>query len=162
MTTAQPAKSVRASSSAQGLDVQVVGGHVEEEDVAAGAEELGEVEAVTLAAGEVADQLLLVGAWRCAASLQAFRDPHLDQRLAGDAEVGGAGVEAFDHPGGEVDVDAAGGEAGAGGAVEVEMRRDVLAGIEGTVPHVHRPDPDIIPDVESDAGYRYDNEEDGA
>jgi pyruvate-ferredoxin/flavodoxin oxidoreductase len=37
-----------------------------------------------------------------------------------------------------------------------------LAGIERTVPHAHRPDPDIVPDVESDAGYRYDEEEDGA
>jgi pyruvate-ferredoxin/flavodoxin oxidoreductase len=37
-----------------------------------------------------------------------------------------------------------------------------LAGIERTVPHVHRPDPEIVPDVESDAGYRYDSEEDGA
>jgi pyruvate-ferredoxin/flavodoxin oxidoreductase len=37
-----------------------------------------------------------------------------------------------------------------------------LAGIERTVPHVHRPDPEIVPDVESDAGYRYDSEEGGA
>jgi pyruvate-ferredoxin/flavodoxin oxidoreductase len=37
-----------------------------------------------------------------------------------------------------------------------------LAGIERTVPHVHRPDPDIVPEVESDAGYRYDHEGDGA
>jgi pyruvate-ferredoxin/flavodoxin oxidoreductase len=37
-----------------------------------------------------------------------------------------------------------------------------LAGIERTVPHVHLPDPDIVPEVESDAGYRYDSEEDGA
>jgi pyruvate-ferredoxin/flavodoxin oxidoreductase len=37
-----------------------------------------------------------------------------------------------------------------------------LAGIERTVPHVHRPDPDIVPEVESDAGYRYEGEEDGA
>jgi pyruvate-ferredoxin/flavodoxin oxidoreductase len=37
-----------------------------------------------------------------------------------------------------------------------------LAGIERTVPHVHRPDPEIVPEVESDAGYRYDNEENGA
>ncbi len=35
-----------------------------------------------------------------------------------------------------------------------------LAGIERTVPHVHRPDPDILPDVESDAGYRYERERD--
>ena len=34
-----------------------------------------------------------------------------------------------------------------------------LAGIERTVPH--RPDADIVPDVESDAGYRYDGEADG-
>ncbi len=31
-----------------------------------------------------------------------------------------------------------------------------LAGIERTVPHIHRPDPDILPEVESDAGYRYE------
>jgi pyruvate-ferredoxin/flavodoxin oxidoreductase len=37
-----------------------------------------------------------------------------------------------------------------------------LAGIERTVPHVHQPDPDIVPEVESDAGYRYDKEEGGA
>ena len=37
-----------------------------------------------------------------------------------------------------------------------------LAGIERTIPHVHRPDPEIVPEVESDAGYRYDNEGDGA
>jgi pyruvate-ferredoxin/flavodoxin oxidoreductase len=37
-----------------------------------------------------------------------------------------------------------------------------LAGIERTVPHIHRPDPEIVPDVESDAGYRYDAEEGGA
>ena len=30
------------------------------------------------------------------------------------------------------------------------------------MPHVHRPDPDILPEVESDAGYRYDSEEDPA
>ena len=33
-----------------------------------------------------------------------------------------------------------------------------LAGLERTVPHAHRPDPDIVPEVESDAGYRYENE----
>jgi pyruvate-ferredoxin/flavodoxin oxidoreductase len=31
-----------------------------------------------------------------------------------------------------------------------------LAGLERTVPHVHQPDPDIVPEVESDAGYRYE------
>jgi pyruvate-ferredoxin/flavodoxin oxidoreductase len=36
-----------------------------------------------------------------------------------------------------------------------------LAGIERTVPHVHL-DPDIVPEVESDAGYRYAGEGDGA
>ena len=35
-----------------------------------------------------------------------------------------------------------------------------LAGIERTVPQVHRPDPDVVPDVESDAGYRYEGEGD--
>jgi len=37
-----------------------------------------------------------------------------------------------------------------------------LAGIERTVPHIHRPDPAILPEVESDAGYRYDGEADPA
>jgi pyruvate-ferredoxin/flavodoxin oxidoreductase len=36
-----------------------------------------------------------------------------------------------------------------------------LAGIERSVPHVHRPDPDIVPEVESDAGYRYEGENEG-
>jgi pyruvate-ferredoxin/flavodoxin oxidoreductase len=34
-----------------------------------------------------------------------------------------------------------------------------LAGLERTVPHVHRPDPEVVPDVDSDAGYRYDSEQ---
>ncbi|HEY6012753.1 MAG TPA: 4Fe-4S dicluster domain-containing protein, partial [Candidatus Limnocylindrales bacterium] len=33
-----------------------------------------------------------------------------------------------------------------------------LAGVERTVPHLHQPDPDIVPEVESDAGYRYEGE----
>jgi pyruvate-ferredoxin/flavodoxin oxidoreductase len=33
-----------------------------------------------------------------------------------------------------------------------------LAGIERTVPSLHRPDPDVVPEVESDAGYRYEGE----
>ena len=37
-----------------------------------------------------------------------------------------------------------------------------LAGVERSVPHVHRPDPEIVPEVESDAGYRYDDEGDRA
>jgi len=37
-----------------------------------------------------------------------------------------------------------------------------LAGIERTVPHIHQPDPDIVPEVESDAGYRYEREGDRA
>jgi pyruvate-ferredoxin/flavodoxin oxidoreductase len=37
-----------------------------------------------------------------------------------------------------------------------------LAGIERTVPHIHAPDPDILPEVESDAGYRYEAEGDEA
>jgi pyruvate-ferredoxin/flavodoxin oxidoreductase len=36
-----------------------------------------------------------------------------------------------------------------------------LAGIERTVPHLHQPDPDIVPEVESDAGYRYEGEGEG-
>jgi pyruvate-ferredoxin/flavodoxin oxidoreductase len=37
-----------------------------------------------------------------------------------------------------------------------------LAGIERTVPHIHQPDPDVVPEVESDAGYRYEHEGDRA
>jgi pyruvate-ferredoxin/flavodoxin oxidoreductase len=37
-----------------------------------------------------------------------------------------------------------------------------LAGIERTVPHAHRPDPDIVPEIESDAGNRYESEGDPA
>jgi pyruvate-ferredoxin/flavodoxin oxidoreductase len=35
-----------------------------------------------------------------------------------------------------------------------------LTGIERTVPHVHEPDPAILPEVESDAGYHYEGEGD--
>ncbi len=37
-----------------------------------------------------------------------------------------------------------------------------LAGIERTVPHAHRPDPEIVPEVESDAGYHYEGGEDAS
>jgi pyruvate-ferredoxin/flavodoxin oxidoreductase len=37
-----------------------------------------------------------------------------------------------------------------------------LAGVERTVPHLHQPDPGIVPEVESDAGYRYEGEGNGA
>jgi pyruvate-ferredoxin/flavodoxin oxidoreductase len=37
-----------------------------------------------------------------------------------------------------------------------------LAGVERTVPHIHHPDPDVVPEVESDAGYRYEHEGDRA
>jgi hypothetical protein len=61
---------------AQGVHVEVVGGFVEQEDVAAFLEELGEVAAVALAAGEVLRHLLLV----CAAEAEArevLTDGHL-------------------------------------------------------------------------------------
>jgi hypothetical protein len=47
---------------AQGVDVQVVGGFVEEQDVGAFGEGLGEMDAVAFSAREDADFLLLVGA----------------------------------------------------------------------------------------------------
>jgi len=37
-----------------------------------------------------------------------------------------------------------------------------LAGIERTMPHLHELDPGIVPEVESDAGYLYEGEGDGA
>ena len=48
------------------------------------------------------------------------------------------------------------------GQADVDERRhyyEQLAGIERTVPHL--PDPDIVPEVESDAGYRYEGEGNG-
>ena len=46
---------------AKHVDVEVVGGFVQEQEVAAAFQELGEVDAVSFAAGEVADLLFLVG-----------------------------------------------------------------------------------------------------
>ncbi|HSL77832.1 MAG TPA: thiamine pyrophosphate-dependent enzyme, partial [Candidatus Limnocylindrales bacterium] len=49
------------------------------------------------------------------------------------------------------------------GQADVNERRryyEQLAGIERTVPHL--PDPEIVPEVESDAGYRYEREGDRA
>lgn len=48
---------------AQGLDVKVVGRFIEEEDVAAGFQEFGHVDAVAFAAREAADLFLLVAAF---------------------------------------------------------------------------------------------------
>ena len=63
MTTAQPGKSSSAASSApKRLDVEVVRRLVEEEQVAALLQHLGEMHAVALAARKLADLLLLVGA----------------------------------------------------------------------------------------------------
>src|SRR5438270_5870303 len=52
----------RLLQGAERVDVEVVGGLVEEEDVAAGAQELREMDAIALPAGQVAHLLLLVGA----------------------------------------------------------------------------------------------------
>ena len=63
MTTAQPGKSSSAASSAesaQRLRVEVVGRLVEQQQVAALLQHLGEMHAVALAAREQADLLLLV------------------------------------------------------------------------------------------------------
>src|SRR5262249_30690139 len=46
----------------QGVHVEIVGRLVKQEQVAAGAKELGEVDAVAFAAGELADLALLIGA----------------------------------------------------------------------------------------------------
>ena len=52
----------RVLERAQRVDVEVVGRLVEQQHVAAALQQLGEVDAVPLAAGEIADALLLVGA----------------------------------------------------------------------------------------------------
>ena len=63
MITAQPAKSSkRLFERAQRVDVEIVGRLVEQQHVGAGLEHLGEMHAVALAARELADLLLLVGA----------------------------------------------------------------------------------------------------
>ena len=62
ITTAQPAKrSERLFERAQRVDVEVVGGLVEQQHVAAALQQLRQVQPVALAAGEVLDLLLLVG-----------------------------------------------------------------------------------------------------
>ena len=63
MTTAQPAKSSsRVFERAQGFDVEIVGRFVEQQHVAARLQHLGQVDAVALAARQLADVLLLVAA----------------------------------------------------------------------------------------------------
>src|SRR5581483_8571827 len=52
----------RVLERAEGVDVEVVGGLVEQQDVAAAAEHLREMHTVALAARQVTDLLLLVGA----------------------------------------------------------------------------------------------------
>ena len=52
----------RVLQRAQRVHVQVVGRLVQQQQVAAAAQQLGQVQPVALAAGEVADPLLLVGA----------------------------------------------------------------------------------------------------
>ena len=53
---------------AEGIDIEVIGGFVEEQEVSAGAEEFGEVDAVAFTAGELSDEFLLVGAFEVKAS----------------------------------------------------------------------------------------------
>ena len=61
MTTAQPAKSSSASSSArQRLHIEIVGRLVEQQQIGALLQHLGEMHAVALAARKLADLLLLV------------------------------------------------------------------------------------------------------
>ena len=63
MTTTQPGNDSRPGlERAQRVDVEVVRRLVEQQDVAARLEQLGEVDPVALAARQLADHLLLVGA----------------------------------------------------------------------------------------------------
>jgi hypothetical protein len=63
ITTAQPGNASSAFfERAQGFDVQVVGGLVEQQHVAAFLQHLGQVHAIALAARQLADQLLLLRA----------------------------------------------------------------------------------------------------
>jgi hypothetical protein len=47
---------------AQRFDIEIVGRFIEQEDIATGCQHLGEMDAVALSAGKLADLLLLVGA----------------------------------------------------------------------------------------------------
>ena len=63
MMTAQPAIVLqRVFERGQRLGVEIVGRFVEQQHVAAGLQHLGQMHAVALAAGEIADLLLLVAA----------------------------------------------------------------------------------------------------
>ena len=64
---------------AQRVDVEVVGRLVEQQQVAAGAQQLGQVHAVALAAREHADLLLLVGPLKLNPSVYGAR-VHLARR----------------------------------------------------------------------------------
>jgi len=52
----------RVFQGTQGFDVQIVGGFVQQQHVAAGLQQLGQVQAPALATGEFANPLLLIGA----------------------------------------------------------------------------------------------------
>jgi hypothetical protein len=60
----------RVFQRAQRVDVEIVGRLVEQQQVGAGLEQLGQVHAVALAAGQRADLLLLVGALEVEAARQ--------------------------------------------------------------------------------------------
>uniref|UniRef100_A0A0N4ZXP3 LigA n=1 Tax=Parastrongyloides trichosuri TaxID=131310 RepID=A0A0N4ZXP3_PARTI len=72
----------------QGFDVQVVGRFVEQDQVAAGGQGLGQVDAVTLAARQLADLLLLVAALEVERTHIGAR---VDLALADREDVGAAG-----------------------------------------------------------------------
>src|SRR5882762_3194595 len=83
----------RALERAQRLDVEVVGRLIEQQQVAAALQQLGEVHAVALAAGELADGLLLVGAAEVEARDVAARR----RRIVSDLDVLQAIGDFFPH-----------------------------------------------------------------
>lgn len=64
---------------------------------------------------------------------EAFSEPDLDHRLAGDAEPSGFAVQGSDHPRREIDVDSSLFLAGSLCLPHIQRRGDVLAAIEPLV-----------------------------
>lgn len=67
---------------------------------------------------------------------EAFGDPDLDDRLPGDSEPPCLGVERLNHPDGEIDVDSPLQSAGPPGLGQIQVGRDVAAGVKRPVERI--------------------------
>jgi hypothetical protein len=62
--------------------------------------------------------------------LQPFRQPHLDDRLAHDAQPPGISIQRDDHPGGKINVNAPGFFSGAAGFFNIQLGEYVFTVIK--------------------------------